>query len=408
MASCSRLGEEVASLELVGSKPDLERLLRLCAAVSKGPLPRACGELLAASEGLACPRIEARCAPGRMHCDLAAALRCAVDGPQAEEPGPDEDSWRMSGPLTTEGGSWSLRGGSLEGQADVLLELTPPAGSGLRRAFDWLPQTPLPGEPRLAGAGAAAHLRWRPRGGIDLTARSGEPSMADRLYGLRNELFSQAVLDGSLEAVLYPPRQGGEFPGLAAALGVRVPSAAVAAMERYLDDVQRQWPFTRQPYTASTAPSANDAEPARRGTCLVGLRVLPELAPCYVLDDDALVLGWNRDVLERALAVADVTATATVAASATEQASPLLASGELARLDFALWELADRRLAAARQRRPGLSYPLRDLRVSLDGATTGSRGEVRLRLRLGGLSDASPPAGSAPAETAAAAAGGGR
>jgi hypothetical protein len=39
----------------------------------------------------------------------------------------------------------------------------------------------------------------------------------------------------------------------------------------------------------------------REGGCLLDLRVLPELAPCFVMDGERIVVGWNPESLHAAL-----------------------------------------------------------------------------------------------------------
>jgi len=147
------------------------------------------------------------------------------------------------------------------------------------------------GPDRLAATGRLIHVRLRPRGGIDLASLIPAGSQADRLFQLRSGLFASTVLDGTWEIAAYLPETAGGAPGVALALGFRVKSAAVAATEGFLADLERTWPVRRSPLTL----------PSGDGACLLDLNVLPELAPCYVATRDALVLGWNRTSLERAL-----------------------------------------------------------------------------------------------------------
>src|SRR5262249_11740998 len=55
---------------------------------------------------------------------------------------------------------------------------------------------------------------------------------------------------------------------------------------------QKTWPVHRSVLHLAGA----------EGACLPDLNVLPELAPCYVATDDALIVGWNPTSLQRALA----------------------------------------------------------------------------------------------------------
>jgi hypothetical protein len=268
-----------------------------------------------------------------------------------------------------------LGGFSLGDPVRLALELSPPAQPSQRSFWwNWLPEQDLGGPLRLSGTGAVAQVRFRPAGGVRLSAELEEPSVAERLYGLRNELFSQAVLDGTVEVVLYPPEPGGQFPGVALALGVRLQSAAAAAMESYLDEVQQQWPFTRQEYQLATPEGS-----PLRGTCLRQLNVLPELAPCYVTTGETLVVGWNRQVLERALSAGGRgrSQEGSSPPGASGEPSPGsfprgLAGGSGAVVDFGQWALADQRLAASRSRQPGVRFPL--ARAELTGVSSAAGG----------------------------------
>ena len=62
-------------------------------------------------------------------------------------------------------------------------------------------------------------------------------------------------------------------------------------MEGFLGDLSTQWPVHRTAFSVDEAP----------GACLLDLNVLPELAPCYVATDAALVVGWNPASLRKAL-----------------------------------------------------------------------------------------------------------
>ena len=100
------------------------------------------------------------------------------------------------------------------------------------------------------------------------------------------------MLDGTWEAVVYAPADGRSMPDAALALGFSQPAAAVAAMEGFVRSLQQHWPVRRSFF------AVDDAE----GACLLDLGVLPELAPCYVASDRALVVGYNPASLRRALA----------------------------------------------------------------------------------------------------------
>jgi hypothetical protein len=135
-------------------------------------------------------------------------------------------------------------------------------------------------------------VRVRPRAGLDLAALVSEGSQADLLFRLKSGIFASAVLDGTWEGAVYLPERAGGMPGIALALGFSLRSAAVAAIEHFIADLQQTWPVHR------SALHRPDGE----GACLPDLNVLPDLAPCYVATADALVVGWNPASLARALA----------------------------------------------------------------------------------------------------------
>jgi len=90
-----------------------------------------------------------------------------------------------------------------------------------------------PGE--LSPERRLAHMRVRPAGGLDLAGLVPAESQADRLFGLRSELFAGLALDGTWEAAIYLPEAGHAVPRSALALGIGVRSIALLAIERFVD-----------------------------------------------------------------------------------------------------------------------------------------------------------------------------
>jgi len=133
------------------------------------------------------------------------------------------------------------------------------------------------------------------------------------------------------------------MPGIALALGFSLRSAAVAAMERFIADLQQTWPVHR----------SDLALPAGAGACLPDLNILPDLAPCYVATDDALIVGWNPASLARALQASRSEPKASEVDKGSEFISDAPARLDL---DLALIQRADDLLARAL---PGASPPLR-------------------------------------------------
>ncbi len=296
-----------------------------------------------------CPWVSASDPEGALGAALR-RLRCAEPGAG----GPDPGAWLGSDPLgfrlPLDAGSTALRGSLREDGNDLWLRLTLPT-SGLGGALDLLvPGDAPPGPGVLARDEALIHARLRPEAGLDLGALIPEGGQADRLFRMKSELFSGLVLDGSWEAAVYLPEAGRAMPDAALAVGFSQRAAAVAAMEGFVADLREAWPVRRSFF------AVGDAE----GACLLDLSVLPELAPCYVAGQRALVIGWNPASLRRALS----------AGAAHGPAEPLV-------VDLAGVERADARLASD-ETASALRWPWR--RVSAAARHEAERIEVRVRL----------------------------
>jgi hypothetical protein len=99
------------------------------------------------------------------------------------------------------------------------------------------------------------------------------------------------VLDGVWELAVYLPEVGHPMPRTALALNFSHRTAAVAAMEAFISSLQESWPVARTFFRIGAA----------EGACLLDLRLMPDLAPCYVATERALVVGWNSASLHKAL-----------------------------------------------------------------------------------------------------------
>jgi hypothetical protein len=189
-----------------------------------------------------------------------------------------------------------------EGDAPRLLLRLARAPERLRLDLRWspsdhqlaslLPGRDPPGPGVLDDRERLLHTRVRVDGALDLAGLIPAGSQADDLLHLRAEVLGAAILDGTWEMAIYAPLADAGMPRIAVALGVRSEEAAAAAAERLVAEVERHWSVARTPL------------PAERytGSCLLDLRVLPELAPCYAATERALVFAWNPASLERALA----------------------------------------------------------------------------------------------------------
>jgi hypothetical protein len=182
-----------------------------------------------------------------------------------------------------------------------------------------LPGDEPAGPSELARGGRLAHMRVRPASGIDLAALVPAESQADRLFGLRNELFAGVALDGTWEAAIYLPEPGHSVPRSALALGFNVRSVALAAIERFVERIATTWSVRSSAFSLGSAS----------GACLLEMNVLPELAPCYVATERTLVVGWNAQSVVAALAGHD------------ENSPSAPDAGGIAELDLALFAEAD-------------------------------------------------------------------
>ena len=130
-----------------------------------------------------------------------------------------------------------------------------------------------------------------------------------------------------------------------------------------MSDLQAAWPVHRSDFALG----------ANRGACLLDLNILPDLAPCYVATDAALVIGWNPISLRQALAADRADAHA---AGGTHPHSGI--SIDLARIpeaDARLAQLAPPDAPAP----PTGSYPWRRLRADAERDGDVVRVQVELR-----------------------------
>ncbi len=334
---------------LVAQRPGLARLLDQLARLDGTPLARRARELGAALP--ACDVLEAH-APDGDAGELLAGLRCRPTPSELaflhDERGardlvfelPLRDGGRLRGALT-----WREPG-------DVELELHVPESLATGARALLMPGREAAGPGVLSGEGSLVHVRLRPQGGLDLASLIPAGGQADRLFRLRSQLFSGAVLDGTWEAAVYLPDPAGGMPRAALALGFSRRAPAVAAVEKFLREIQAAWPVRRSFFAVGEAS----------GACLLDLAVLPELAPCYVAAEQALVIGWNPASVRKALE----------AAAPAELSGPGGAIVELAR--FAEADV----LLPQGGRVPARRWPWRRLRA--DGRRDGTGVRVLLQL----------------------------
>lgn len=268
-----------------------------------------------------CEDFEAWC-PAEDSCALLERLSCRGKEKVLEEAHLQlgESDWLFGSELA-EARYVAARGSSVGGGVtEVEVEVT-----GLvegRGVSLLLPAESGPGPFLLSADQALAHMRIRPDGGLDIASMVSREGWASQLFQLKSELFLATALKGNWELAVYVPEEGQRIPPTALAVDFTNRSAAVAGMERFLEEVMQAWPVRMSPISVGDWP----------GVCLSNLQVMPDLLPCYVATDSALVVGWNPLSLERALA-----------AGRPPQ------GGEESRmlLHFDRFPLADQRLAAA-------------------------------------------------------------
>jgi hypothetical protein len=250
-----------------------------------------------------CENVEAHAPSGRLD-DLLQALACRATPSALEAVHRRRGEDHLLLALPVEGGS----------RAWIAARDT---GDGISLALRWrdvpsegvlallLPGTEPTGPALLGAKERLVHVRVRPLGGLDLSALVPQESQANRLFRLRSELFAGAVLDGTWEAAIYLPEPDQIMPRAALALGFELRGPAVVALEQFIDELTSTWPVQRSDFALGAAA----------GACLRDLNLLPELAPCYVAAERALVIGWNAASLTPALAAETLSAPVSARAS---------------------------------------------------------------------------------------------
>ncbi|MGB3564141.1 MAG: hypothetical protein WBH85_04990 [Thermoanaerobaculia bacterium] len=300
-----------------------------------------------------CEEFEAWC-PGEDSCALLERLSCRGDEPRLDEAYLllGESDWLFGSELG-EGQQLTARGRAAGADVtEVEVEL---AGLEEHNALSLLlPAERGPGPFLLSADQSLAQIRIRPDGGLDIASMVSREGWASQLFQLKSELFLATALKGNWELAIYVPEEGQRIPPTALALDFTSRTAAVAGMNQFLEEVMQAWPIRMSPISVGDWP----------GVCLSNLQVMPDLLPCYVATDSALVVGWNPVSLEKALA-------------AGEQPD----GGEESRVVLHLdrFPLADERLAAASGADPDATppaYPWQQIRIS------GGRQDKGYRLQL--------------------------
>ncbi len=240
--------------------------------------------------------------------------------------------------------------GFLRPPADGALDLLVPAAEG-------------PDAQVLRAADALVYARLRPEGGLRLARLLPEGGQADRMFALKGRLLEGALLRGTVELAFLPPGREDDVPLPIGALHHRGAAPLAAALDEALEQLEATWPIERTPRAFSAANGTQ-----HEGGCFEDLPLLPGLAPCWVVTDTALIVGWQAEALDRALGPAGVAAASELATTP----APAL-SVDLARI------ARDDRTRGASE--PDSLHP-GDLFSSLDVVLSPAEGGVRFVARL--------------------------
>ncbi len=238
-----------------------------------------------------CGVVESEARDGKLE-TLLASLQCSGEqtalAPLAALLAPDVDVAVAAGT----GGPWSTFVSRVDQDGGLAGELRfPPRLSDLSLLL--VPDEQEPGPVLFTNDGSVVHARIRVRNGFDFAALTPKTETAEKLkLPDFTGIFSGALLDGTWEAAVYGPATGKIVPRIAFALRVRSSRLAESAMNGLLAELESTWKLHRSPFSNGAA----------EGSCLPGLTVLPELAPCWVLARDHIAVGWNRESLIFALA----------------------------------------------------------------------------------------------------------
>lgn len=271
---------------LAGRGEPLRAFLRDLETLAGTPLANAAARARRNLDG--CDRVEGRAATAA---GLAASLRCPAPGDadrDLEALRGDDDLFfavPVGGVRLTGRGRFAAGGG-----VTVDVEIPKPAGN--QAFWSLLPRAAGLGSTVLSGRDVLIQARLGSDRGLDLASMIKADGLIDSFYKLRSRIFSKAVLTGVWEVAVYEP--GASDQALPLALALEVTNAALGrvAVDEFLDDLGTTWPFHRRHF------QVGDAE----GECLDDVRVLLDLAPCYVIRGRTLVVGWSSEVTQRALA----------------------------------------------------------------------------------------------------------
>lgn len=288
---------------------------------------------------------------------LAESLKCSVDDLPIDRPAGSDIVWGIElAPRRHLVGQ-----GSFDDDGTVTLTAALPDLPSGHPANLFLPSADAPGPTLLSRHGTLIHGRFKADHGLDLARLLPEDEQVEGLFQLKSRLFSGLALEGTWEIALYESQDDELIPPVVLAVEYSHRGAAEMAWNTYLRDIENAWGFVPTPITLE----------AGSGACLTEVKVLPGLAPCYVLTPRALVIAWHQAALERAL-------NGEPSIELAEQSRLLVELDRLPESDVRLTAAIRHRLGETRQARPPLVYPWHRLTVA--GHRRGGRYQLEAKL----------------------------
>ena len=211
-----------------------------------------------------------------------------------------QESWQAA---STDFADTRLRGAARlepDGSLRATLSLAVGAAAGLGRLL--IPGERSAGPARLASDGTLIHARLRPASGLDVSQLALRGGQGDPLFRLGSSLFSGAALEGTWEVAVYAPDTSAQaepaaLPPMALGLELSLVDAARMGLDHFIGELEATWPIRHRAAHFSLAGGR-----VVEGACFFELKIMPGFAPCWAIDGDLLVVGWNGPSVQRALA----------------------------------------------------------------------------------------------------------
>jgi len=187
-----------------------------------------------------------------------------------------------------------------DGSLSATLSLAVGTAPGLGRLL--IPGERSAGPARLASDGTLIHARLRPDSGLDVSQLASRGGQGDPLFRLGSSLFTGAALEGTWEVAVYTPDASAQaepvaVPPMALGLELSLVDAARLGLDHFIGELEATWPIRHRAAQFSLAGGR-----VVEGACFFELKIMPGFAPCWAIDGDLLVVGWNGPSVQRALA----------------------------------------------------------------------------------------------------------